>query len=43
MYLFTELPTSTTIIDFRGQQVKTIAGPYQEDSILTLTCVSSGG
>ena len=39
----TEPPTSTTIIEFHGQEVETIAGPYQQDTIVTLTFVSSGG
>ena len=42
-FLKTEPPISTTIIDFRGQEVEAIAGPYEQDSIVTLTCVSSGG
>ena len=39
-----EPPTSVTIMDFSGQELEeTRAGPYSLDSILSLTCVSSGG
>lgn len=41
---FAEPPTSVTIMDFSGQELEeTRAGPYSLDSILSLTCVSSGG
>ena len=38
-----EPPSSVTIIDYSGTAVEDTAGPYQLDTILTLTCVSSGG
>ena len=41
---FSEPPTSVTIMDFSGQELgEARAGPYSLDSILSLTCVSSGG
>ena len=41
---FAEPPTSVTILDFSGEEVEEArAGPYSLDSILSLTCVSSGG
>ena len=41
---FAEPPTSVTIMDFSGQELEGAkAGPYSLDSILSLTCVSSGG
>lgn len=41
---FAEPPTSVTIMDFSGQELEeNRAGPYSLDSILSLTCVSSGG
>lgn len=32
-----------TIIDFSGDEVEDVAGPYTRDTIATLTCVASGG
>ena len=38
-----EPPSSLTIIDWSGSEVDETAGPYTLDTIVTLTCVSSGG
>lgn len=36
-------PQKPTIFDDRGKEIPSVAGPYEEDSEMKLTCMVSGG
>jgi len=41
--VFSVPPQQPTIFDGTGRELSGIAGPYNEGSSMTLTCIASGG